>query len=331
VDAPEPRGLLDRAVAWLARALDAVGLNGARLQWRWSQRRRDAVESAEQLLRSARGKHKMCPACRALVPRRARSCSECGERLGGVPAPGWGRVAGQLLPGALSSTALVLVVNLALFLMMLATPPAAVAPRGLRISFDYTTLMRFGGGRGYQVLHDGEWWRIVTSIFVHGGVLHMALNSLALLRIGRLAEDLFGSERMWAIYLGSGLCGSLLSQTLGPHSVVVGASGATCGLVGLLLAYSLRRRDAGGNALRGAMTEQVLYIVAFSLLPGISLLSHAGGLAGGFLASLLAGAGPSASKLGSLAWQLAALAGVVLVLLAFYNVALHGQDFVKYL
>jgi len=331
MDAPEPRGLLDRAVALLARVLDLLGLNGARLRWRWDQRRRDAAERTELLLRSARGKHKMCPACRALVPRRAATCSECGVRLTGVVAPGWGRVAGQLVPGALSATALLLTANVALFLLMMATPPSGVAPAGARMSFDATTLMRFGSGRGLQVLHDGEWWRIVTSLFVHAGVLHIALNSLALLRIGRFVEELFGSERMWTIYLGSGLCGSLLSQLLGPRSLVVGASGAICGLVGLLLAHGLRRRDSTGSTLRGAMTEQVLYIVAFSLLPGVSLLSHAGGLAGGFLAGLVTGAGPATSRLGTLGWQLAALGGVVLTLLSFYNVAVHGQDFFKYL
>ena len=72
-DDPTP-SLGDRLVEWLARGVDALGLDGRRLRWRWARRRVALGETAargEQALRAARGRHKMCPACRALVPRSA--------------------------------------------------------------------------------------------------------------------------------------------------------------------------------------------------------------------------------------------------------------------
>ena len=77
-------GLPDRLVALVARILDAVGLNGKRLLWKWSQRKSRLAQRKAQasvMLRSARGPHKMCPSCRALVPRSAGTCPECGASL----------------------------------------------------------------------------------------------------------------------------------------------------------------------------------------------------------------------------------------------------------
>jgi rhomboid protease GluP len=334
VEAPRRPGLLDRLVEILARLLNAIGLNGTRLQWKWSQRRRATAESAEQLMRSARGQHKMCPSCRALVPRRAPVCSECGERLAAVSAPGWGRVLGQLFPGASRAVSLLFLINGGLFALMLATPTEAVHAGGLsRLmgGFDTYTIMRYGGGLGVLILHDGEWWRLVTSMFLHANLLHIAMNSLALIRLGPLIEELYGAERFWVVYLGSGIAGAALSELPRPSVPVIGASGAICGLIGLLLAYGFQRGGMVGRDIRRSVFEMGLYILAFSLLPGVSLLGHVGGFVGGFLLGLVVPAGAPRSRLTNMMWQLAALAGVLLTLWAFTCVALHGEDFSKHL
>ena len=94
----------------MARLMDAVGLNGTRLRWKWNQRRLKLAEGgarAEVLWRSTRGKHKMCPSCRALVARGARRCDDCGTDLGTVSTPGLGRMFSNLLPGATAATSLI--------------------------------------------------------------------------------------------------------------------------------------------------------------------------------------------------------------------------------
>ena len=99
----------DQAVEALAKLLDAVGMNGTRLRWRWNQRQRLLGEQgvrAELMWRSAKAPHTMCPHCRALVPRAARRCTECGESLRGVSSPGLGRVLSNLMPGISGATSL---------------------------------------------------------------------------------------------------------------------------------------------------------------------------------------------------------------------------------
>src|SRR6185369_10571168 len=115
----------DRAVEALAKLLDALGMNGTRLRWRWNQRQRLIGEQgmrAELMWRSAKAPHKMCPHCRALVPRSARRCTECGESLRGVSGPGLGRVLSNFLPGIAGATSLLVLANGLLYLLMLMAP-----------------------------------------------------------------------------------------------------------------------------------------------------------------------------------------------------------------
>jgi rhomboid protease GluP len=330
-------GFLDRLVDLVAGALDALGLNGTRFRWKWQRKRaqfRETGLKGEILWRSAKTKHKMCPSCRALVPRSSRKCPECGAGLAGVRAPGIGRLLSNIFPGATATTSLLLLVNGLFFMLALMLPPTVASgqPTGLGrlMSFNVYDLLRLGGGLGSLAIHDGEWWRLVTSIFLHGGLLHFGFNSFVLLQLGPLVEETYGTEKFWVIYLWSGIAGNLASQLAQQRVPVVGASGAIVGLIGLLLAYGIRRGGVIGGNIRSVMTRYAIYILVFSLLPGISLLSHAGGFAGGFLLGLVIPAGASRSRQAAAGFQMLAMAGVVLVLLSFYQVALHGGDFLRY-
>jgi rhomboid protease GluP len=331
-------GLLDRIVDLIAAAMDALGLNGTRFRWKWHRKRAQIGESGmrtEILWRSAKTKHKMCPACRALVPRSARRCPDCGEGLAGVRAPGIGRLLSNILPGATATTSLLLLVNGLFFMLMLILPPATASGQagglGRLMSFNTYDLLRLGGGLGSLVAFEGEWWRLVTSIFLHGGLIHFGFNSYVLLQLGPLVEETYGTERFWVIYLASGIAGNLAAQILQPRVPVVGASGAIVGLIGLLLAYGIRRGGVIGGNIRSVMLRYAIYILVFSLLPGISLLSHAGGFAGGFLLGLIVPAAAFRSRSAAAGFQALALAGVLLVLWCFYQVAIHGGDFLRYL
>ena len=334
----ERPGLLDRAVELLARLMNSIGLNGTRLLWKWNRRRGQLAETGrktEILWRSAKGKHKMCRSCRALVARSARSCPECGASMAGVKGPGLGRLLSNLLPGTTTATSLLLLVNGLFFVLMLMPGggPETGRPAGLAgmMRFDFYTILRFGGGRGGLVLVDGEWWRLITPIFLHGGLIHFGFNTYVLLQLGPMIEELYGTRRFWVIYLASGIAGNLASQLLRPGVNVIGASGAICGLIGLLLAYGMRRGGPAGEQIKQGMLRYAVYILIFSLLPGISLLSHVGGFVGGLLVGLAVPVGALRDRGQTLAWQLLSVAGVLLVLLAFYQVSVHGQDFVKHL
>jgi rhomboid protease GluP len=330
-------GLLDHAVDLIARAMDALGLNGTRLRWKWNQKRMQLGENGlrrEMFWRSAKGKHKMCPGCRELVPRSARKCPECGRGLASVSAPGIGRMLSNLLPGATAATSLILLVNGFWFvLMIMAQIKAGGGSAGgfsLFGSFDGELMVRFGSGLSFPVLlpdgsvTGGEWWRIVTPIFLHAGLLHFFFNSYVLLQLGPIVEGIFGTSRFWVIYLSCGLAGSMASQL--PRDIItIGASGAVMGLIGLLLVYGWRHGGALGESLKTSMVRFLIYIAVFSLVfPGIDHVNHAGGFACGALLALVVPTGDYRGRGEALFWPAASLAGVLLVLWAFSNVAASG-------
>ncbi len=107
MDEDNRSGFLDELVELVAKAMDAVGLHGRRLRWKWSRRKLAIAEkkaSVSVMLRSAKGRHKMCPSCRALVPRSAGKCPECGESLATVRAPGFNRLIANMFPGIGTAT-----------------------------------------------------------------------------------------------------------------------------------------------------------------------------------------------------------------------------------
>ena len=111
----------------------------------------EAGLKAEMLVRGTRVAYKKCPSCRALVPRAARRCTECGATLAGVRAPGLTRVVANLIPGATATTFFLLAANTCLFAVVLLLPvrletyePAS--PMSRLWNFDWQSLVRYGGG-----------------------------------------------------------------------------------------------------------------------------------------------------------------------------------------
>jgi rhomboid protease GluP len=324
--------LLDRLVELWARILDAVGLNGARVRWRWNQRRRDLGEAglkAEMVVRSAQSAHKMCPHCRALVPRAARRCTMCDASLAGVRAPGLTRIVANLIPGTTATTFLILLANALLFAVVLLLPVRldavdARTPLSRLWLFDALSLVRYGSGLSGLTIEFHEWWRIVTPVFLHGGILHFAMNSMALVRLGPLVEEEFGTERLASIYVLCGIAGSAASQLL-RQTHTVGASGALCGLLGLLLVHGWRIGGAYGQRLKSAMLQNAVLMLGISFVPGVDLLNHLGGFVMGCALGLVAPSGPFRSRATEAIWQILAWLSLALVLASLFAMATRGM------
>ena len=284
-------------------------------------------------MRSAKGKHKMCPACRALVPRGERICPECNASLSAVRSPGLGRMMSNLLPRAGRATSLLMLVNGFWFvIMIMAQIKSGGMGGGLFGGFNGELLIRFGGGLNLfftDVNTGGEWWRLVTPIFLHGGLLHFFFNSYLLLHLGPAVEEIYGTERFWVVYLLCGIGGSLASQRfrplleglINPVVLTVGASGAIMGLIGLLLVYGYKRGGALGQSMKSLLIRLVVYSVILSLFFNVDHLNHIGGFLTGALLALLVPTTPPSSRAAAVVWQLVALGGVLLVLFSFYEVA----------
>lgn len=179
-----------------------------------------------------------------------------------------------------------LTLNIIVFVLMWLDPSGSGSPQaeGLKLA-------RWGSNAGPLTL-SGQWWRLVTSMFLHGGLLHIAFNMFALWQVGRLVERMFGSARFFALYMIAGVCGSVASVLWNPFVNSVGASGAIFGIIGGLLAF-IRRPDSGVpptivKDLRGSLSGFLLFNIAAGLVyPHTDNAAHIGGLIGGYLAGHL--------------------------------------------
>jgi membrane associated rhomboid family serine protease len=134
---------------------------------------------------------------------------------------------------------------------------------------------------------QGEWYRLVTAMFLHIGLFHLLLNCFAIYVFGGLVEQALGSARFLAIYLATGFAGSAASFAFGdPARAAVGASGAVFGLLGAWLVFNLRRRSLmlGRANVQWALMLIGINLVFGLIIPRIDWLAHAGGLVAGVAA-----------------------------------------------
>ncbi|MFC4768407.1 rhomboid family intramembrane serine protease [Effusibacillus consociatus] len=151
----------------------------------------------------------------------------------------------------------------------------------------YYVLTKFGAKINERIV-AGEYWRLVTPMFLHLHLLHLMVNAFALYSL-RTAEWIFGSNRFLLIFLAAGVSGNVASFALSPYPAV-GASGAIFGVLGALLYFGTQRRDFFRRTMGSAiwMTLAVNLLSGF-MIPHISNEGHIGGLIGGFLASAALG------------------------------------------
>ena len=147
-----------------------------------------------------------------------------------------------------------------------------------------TAVLVWFGAKYNPLIVQGQYWRLLTACFVHIGIMHLAFNSYALFSFGLEVERRFGRGRFLALYILSGLAGSVLSF-VGSTRLSAGASGAIFGLVGAMVAYFATYREEFGQ-LGKRQLRSVLLVAGYNLIwgfitPGIDNLGHIGGLLGG--------------------------------------------------
>src|SRR5579863_1009057 len=185
---------------------------------------------------------------------------------------------------SVSVTQVLLGANVMVFLAM-------VAASGPSLDFTGTITVHFGANYGPLTL-SGQWWRLVTYMFLHGGVFHIAINMWCLWNLGALCESLYGRWTYAALYLITGIAGGLASVGWNPNVLSVGASGALFGLTGALIAsFGLGEFSLSGIPVRGVLSS-LLFWAGFSLFlgklsPGIDNACHVGGLVSGLILGAL--------------------------------------------
>lgn len=177
------------------------------------------------------------------------------------------------------------------------------------------------GGNFSPLTTEGQWWRMLTATFLHGGLIHVALNMYALYSFGIMAERLYGSRAFLGIYLIAGLSGSAGTLLFSPAAVGVGASGAIFGIMGLMIAFLATDKTFLSQGARKQLLINFCIFGGYSLLQGfkhtgIDNAAHIGGVLAGLLLGWLTGE-PLRLRKETTGWfSSKVVAGIVAVLLA---------------
>ena len=164
------------------------------------------------------------------------------------------------------------------------------------IDMDMEVLVNMGALYGPITVLDGEWWRLLSAMFLHGGMTHLLMNMFSLYLIGRGVEQYFNTIGYLSIYLFSGLLGGLVSLYMHPASVGVGASGAIFGIFGAMAGFFLAHREKIEAHTKAFMKEFAIIIgvnlvLGFSI-PSVDVSAHIGGLVIGFIGGYVVSKNP---------------------------------------
>ncbi len=275
---------------------------------------------------------RLCPTCGTLVGASSRRCHECGASMNFSLAAASKSLSG-MLPSQSPATYGILTLSCLLYgvsLLVTIRQAGGMQPPsggGFGMLFgigaiDGRVLVRLGSSLPlpYDILQP---WRLVTAIFLHGFLLHIAFNMMVLLDVGPMVEELYGSARYFFLYVATGISGYVLSAFLLHRSV--GGSGAVLGMVGVLLATTTGRRSAGVQMLRSQLVRLLVYVAVMGFLfRGTDNAAHLGGLAAGYvLGRLMPDRQPVSKGERQRAQALGWLTGLVVVaslafMLAFY-------------
>jgi membrane associated rhomboid family serine protease len=212
----------------------------------------------------------ICPDCMTPTPVGMR-CPECSRERTKV------RTVGTLRAVPAVTQALI-IVNVVVWVAEIATSGTFVGSTG-------GTVIEKGALYGPSIVHDHQYWRLLTSGFLHEGLLHLAINMLSLWFVGQVLEPAIGRVNFAAVYLASLFTGSFGALLFQPHALTVGASGAIFGIFGALLIVARARGiPFWQSGLGPVLVLNLLFSISFR---GISIGGHLGGLVGGLIAGWL--------------------------------------------
>jgi rhomboid protease GluP len=218
---------------------------------------------------------RVCPNCGRLTAVEDKACIHCGK---GLPGPLTSSAIGFLSDfsaDGLPATKLMAGICILVYGLMMATDLAAgVAPGRVILGFQPSTFIRFGQLLGPII--SIEPWRVLSAVFVHGNLIHLGVNMLSLLNLGRTLEPHFRSSRFLLLYLLSGIVGFCTTVwQMGLYARSVGASGAIFGLLGAFIGALIVRRNPGWQ--RVFMSNLIMAFALAYFVPNIDNWAHGGG------------------------------------------------------
>jgi rhomboid protease GluP len=230
-----------------------------------------------------------CPRCGRMTDG-STSCTSCGAPRPGLLArlTDWTRVD----PNGERIVAAVVTVNVIFYLLSLVISGHSGGMGMNPLTFlspDQKSLWLLGATGTVPVLNDGRTWTLVSANYLHGGLLHILFNMMALRQVGTWVSAEFGPSRMFTIYTLSGVLGYVVSCIAGVP-FTIGASAAVCGLIGALFYYGKSRGGNYGAAVSREVSGWLISLFIFGfVVPGINNWGHGGGVVGGIIFGKLLG------------------------------------------
>ncbi len=245
---------------------------------------------------------RMCPNCRAFIDAKERVCPYCQTEQQPVhrqSASPTGTALRGLIPETHFTTVILLAVNFGLFIVMMLLSQKV---SGSFFSIDLRVAELFGAKVRFNILQEGQWWRLMTAGFLHGGIMHILMNSWVLFDLGAQVEDVLGTARYLAIYLVSSVFGFYVSLQI-TAADSLGASAALSGLIGAMMAFA--RRTGQSFVWSFYLRWAILIAVIGLLFPAIDNAAHFGGFVAGFGMGWIA-ASPRINRATESMWKAAA-------------------------
>jgi rhomboid protease GluP len=263
----------------------------------------------------------MCPHCRAFITTSDRVCPYCDTKVGprAVDRREPSEALAGFIPHAHFVTVMIMVINFGLFAATVIYSMRQ-GNGGALMSVDGRTLFDFGA-KLTQAIALGQWWRLITAGFLHGGLIHILMNSWVLFDLGSQVEEIYGWPRLIVIYLMATVFGFYASAMWSP-GLSIGASAGIFGLLGAMIALGVRHKTPAGAAIRGVYMRWAMYGLLLSFIPGIDMAAHIGGLAAGFVIAYLAGTPKLIEGLRERFWQIAAYGCLAITAYSFLQMYL---------
>jgi len=262
-----------------------------------------------------------CPACGNPTPAESAACAFCGALFAEADVAARetaneDRFLRALFTRSNPFTMIFIGVNVGVFVLMCLAGGFAVT------SVNPEVLRGFGAKQNNLIAEQHEYWRLITAIFIHIGIIHLLLNNYALWIIGQEIERIYGSARFVVLYLVTGLIGSAGSYVFNPQATSAGASGAIFGLFGVMATFAFKYRREIPKRLSQEIRRRVLPIIAINLVFGFSVrivdnAAHVGGLLAGIALALAVPYMRPTERITPLLWRALQMVCLVVILISF--------------
>ncbi|MDH3976133.1 MAG: rhomboid family intramembrane serine protease [Deltaproteobacteria bacterium] len=228
----------------------------------------------------------LCPNCRKLISSDETRCPHCGMHS---PGAKWKGYVAKISSGDIITY--IIYTNIIFYVVSILFNPGGIGLGGNPLSFlspSDRSMLLLGATGTVPIDKLGRWWTLISANYLHGGLLHIFFNMMALRQVGRLIVREYGPNRMLIIYTLGGAGGFLISYVAGIR-FTIGASAAVCALIGAGLYYGKSRGGNYGQAVYKELFSWVIVLGLFGfIVPGINNWGHGGGMvSGALIASVL--------------------------------------------